>query len=166
MLDDGRGSCGVGSYYHRMRLWMVTIAGRALSFLFVKEATKLIIVEKIAYDSATKEKPRFSRRYFLYVLPRGWTSNLQASRQCLDSLEDSQPRVKGLFCHQRTISIGLSKVEEFIHSELYNALTNTNRRIQKEKEKGIDREAKAKIATYQKKKKLCKLAGDFCEVQT
>ncbi|KAK3031080.1 hypothetical protein RJ639_036820 [Escallonia herrerae] len=51
----------------------------------------------------------------------GFQNRLQASGTCLDSLEDAKitacpwdPRVKGLFFHQTTISIGLSKVKSFI----------------------------------------------------
>ncbi|XP_043706319.1 probable L-gulonolactone oxidase 6 [Telopea speciosissima] len=51
----------------------------------------------------------------------GYHNRLQASGTCLDSLEDGHitacpwdPRVKGQFFHQTTISIGLSKVKSFI----------------------------------------------------
>ncbi|CAK9167044.1 unnamed protein product [Ilex paraguariensis] len=51
----------------------------------------------------------------------GYQNRLQASGTCLDSLEDAlvtsctwDPRVKGLFFHQTTFSIGLSKVRGFI----------------------------------------------------
>ncbi|MCD7465268.1 putative L-gulonolactone oxidase 6 [Datura stramonium] len=51
----------------------------------------------------------------------GFHNRVQASGTCLDSLEDARitacpwdPRVKGLFFHQTTFSISLSKVKGFI----------------------------------------------------
>ncbi|XP_058086357.1 probable L-gulonolactone oxidase 6 [Magnolia sinica] len=51
----------------------------------------------------------------------GYHNNLQSSGGCLDSLEDAcltvcpwDPRIKGEFFHQTTITIGLSKVQNFI----------------------------------------------------
>ncbi|KAF8379800.1 hypothetical protein HHK36_029249 [Tetracentron sinense] len=51
----------------------------------------------------------------------GYHNRLQASGACLDGLEDARitvcpwdPRVKGQFFHQTTISIGLSNVKNFI----------------------------------------------------